>query len=211
MSGTHVLLPVHRRFEIHVFYVGTCKTGARCADGAIPKKFGVDHVCGTRCELERVVDEVAADRDSYPVRIYLLGPMVDDDSCICYSAICWYQSDCVVREKKDGVRSCCKTRLALYKPMEFLAHCWNPEVFEIGVVLQFLYCVMVSFVTGWTTPKQCSLMSPIGPVHCELVATLNALSRDLGRSTQWRVRPCCWLVVYVVVGFDFICRGPHGH
>jgi hypothetical protein len=118
-----------------------------------------------RCELERVVDEVAADRDSYPVRIFLLGPMFDDDSCICYGAICWYQSDCVVREKKDGVRSCCKTRLALYKPMEFLAHCWNPEVFEIGVVLQFfILCngflchgmddtkAMLLDVADWTRP-----------------------------------------------------------
>jgi hypothetical protein len=28
---------------------------------------------------------------------------------------------------------------------------------------------MVCLVTGWRTPKQCSLISMIGPVHCELV------------------------------------------
>ncbi len=138
---THVLVPVQRGFEIHVFYVGTCETGTLCADGAIPKKFGGDHVCGTRCELKRVVDEVAADRDSYPVRIFLLGPMVNDDSRVCHGAICWYQSDCIAREKKDGVSAFCKTHLALCKPMEFLAHCWNPEVFENGVMLQlFILC-----------------------------------------------------------------------
>ena len=81
-----------------------------------------------------------------------------------------------MREKKDGVNAFCNTCFALRKPPEFLAQHWNPEVFEIGVVLQFLYCVLVSFVTGWTTPKQCSSMSMMGPVHCELGATLNVLS-----------------------------------
>ncbi len=41
-----------------------------------------------------------------------------------------------------------------------------------GSCCNFLYCVMVCLVTGWTTPKQCSLMSMIGLVHCELVTTL---------------------------------------
>ncbi len=44
-----------------------------------------------------------------------------------------------------------------------------------GSCCNFLYCVMVCLVTGWTTPKQCSSMLMIGPVHCELVATLMAL------------------------------------
>ncbi len=35
---------------------------------------------------------------------------------------------------------------------------------------------MVCLVTGWTTPKQTSLMSMMGPVHCDLVASLVALS-----------------------------------
>jgi hypothetical protein len=43
-----------------------------------------------------------------------------------------------------------------------------------GSCSNFLYCVMVCLLTGWTTPKQCSSMSMIGPVHCELVATLMA-------------------------------------
>jgi hypothetical protein len=48
----------------------------------------------------------------------------------------------------------------------------------------FLYCVMVCLVTGWTTLKQCSLMSMIGPFHCELVETLMAL-RVMTRCIAW--------------------------
>jgi hypothetical protein len=43
-----------------------------------------------------------------------------------------------------------------------------------GSCCNFLYCVIISFVMGWTTPQQYSSMSMIGPVHCEPAAALKA-------------------------------------
>ncbi len=45
---------------------------------------------------------------------------------------------------------------------------------RLGSCCNFLYCVMFTLVTGLTTQQQCSSMSMMGPVHCELVATLIA-------------------------------------
>jgi hypothetical protein len=50
------------------------------------------------------------------------------------------------------------------------------KTFKVGSCCNFLYCVMVSFVIGCTTPKQSSVMLMMGPVHCELVATFMASS-----------------------------------
>ncbi len=42
------------------------------------------------------------------------------------------------REKgKDGVSGFYDVRFPLGKAVELLAHCWHPEVFEVGVVLEF--------------------------------------------------------------------------
>jgi hypothetical protein len=72
---------------------------------------------------------------------------------------------------------------ALCQPMDFFAHCQYPEMFEVRITQRclrsgscciFLQFVMVCLVTGWTTPKQCSLMLMMGLVHCESVASLRA-------------------------------------
>ncbi len=43
------------------------------------------------------------------------------------------------REKgKNGVSGFCDARFPLGKAVELLAHCWHPEVLEVGVVLEFL-------------------------------------------------------------------------
>ncbi len=53
---SHVLVPVQRGFDIHVFNVGTSETGAPGADGAVLEEFGVDHVHCARSEFKRLVD-----------------------------------------------------------------------------------------------------------------------------------------------------------
>jgi hypothetical protein len=48
---------------------------------------------------------------------------------------------------------------------------------------------------GWTTPKQTSLMLMMGPVHCDLVATLVALS-CMTRCMAWReILPGCHVLI----------------
>jgi hypothetical protein len=44
-----------------------------------------------------------------------------------------------MRKEKDGVSGFCDARFLLGEAVALLAHCWHPdpEVFEVGVVLEF--------------------------------------------------------------------------
>ena len=63
----------------------------------------------------------------------------------------------------------------LGQTVDFLAHRWYPDNFQVWII-DFLYCVIVSFVIGCTMPKQSSSMLMMGLVHCELVVIFMALS-----------------------------------
>ncbi len=57
--------------------------------------------------------------------------------------------------------------LALCQLMDFFLYCRCPEMFEVGIMLQFLVLCYGLLGDGM---KQCSLMSMTCPVHCKLVA-----------------------------------------
>jgi hypothetical protein len=79
--------------------------------------------------------------------------MTDDDTGRCDGPVLWDLANVIVREEKDGVSGLCDAGLPLGKAVEFLAHCWYPEVFQVGVVLEFLVLCNGCLVMGWTTPK----------------------------------------------------------
>ncbi len=63
--------------------------------------------------------------------------MVDDNTGICDGPVLRDLANVIVREEKDGVSGLCDAGLPLGKAVEFLTHCWYPEVFQVGVVLEF--------------------------------------------------------------------------
>ncbi len=97
------------------------------------------------------------------VRVLLLWVMVDYDSSIRYRSVARDMSDFIVGEEEDGVGSFGDARFAFGEAIDFLAKCRYPEISEVCLVM------------GLTTPKQCSSMLMMGPVHCNWVATLKAL------------------------------------
>ncbi len=63
--------------------------------------------------------------------------MVDDDARICDSAIVGDLPDFVVGEGKNSVSAFSYPQLFLGESMEFLAHRWYPEVFQVRIMLEF--------------------------------------------------------------------------
>ncbi len=63
--------------------------------------------------------------------------MVDDNTsmrdCLVFGDVAYF----IVRKEKDGVSGLHDARFPLGKAVELLDHCWHPEVFEGGVVLEF--------------------------------------------------------------------------
>ncbi len=95
-------------------------------------------MCG---QLEGVVNEVPTHGDADTVWIFLLWPMVDDDTsirnCLVFGDVLYF----IVRKEKDGVSGFCDAKFPLGKAVELLAHRWRPEVFGVGVVLEFpIFC-----------------------------------------------------------------------
>jgi hypothetical protein len=90
-----------------------------------------------RSQLKGVVNEVPTHGDADAVGIFFLRPMVNDNTSIRNCLIFEDVLNFIVRKEKDGVSGFCGTRFPLGEAVELLAHCWHPEVFEIGVVLEF--------------------------------------------------------------------------
>ncbi len=63
--------------------------------------------------------------------------MVDDNTGICDGPVLRDLANVIMREEKDGVSGLCDAGLPLGEAVEFLAHCWYPEVFQVGVLLEF--------------------------------------------------------------------------
>ncbi len=94
-----------------------------------------------RGQLEGVVNEVPTHGDAYMVGIFLLQLMVDDDTSICNCSVFGDVLYFIMRKEKDGVSGFCDARFPLGKAVELLAHCWHPEVFEVGIMLEFpIFC-----------------------------------------------------------------------
>jgi hypothetical protein len=73
------------------------------------------------------------------VRGLLLWAIIDFNSSIRYRSVAGGDmSNFILGEEEDGVDSFGDTRFALGKVMDFFAKCWYPEIFEVGIMLQFL-------------------------------------------------------------------------
>ncbi len=127
--------PLEGCFEVHVLDVGAGKAGTFGADGTVPKEFQRDHVSGVGGESERGVDKVTSNSDADLVRDLLLWAMVDYNLSIGYRSIAGDMLNFIVGEEEDGVGSFGDTRFALGEAMDFLAKCWYPEIFEVGIML----------------------------------------------------------------------------
>ncbi len=110
------------------------------------------------------------------VGIFLLWPMVDDDTGICEGPVLRDLANVIVREEKDGVSGLCDAGLPLGKTVEFLAHCWYPEVFQVGVVLEFPVLCNGLFGDGMDNAETAVFNFNMGASHCNWVDTLAALS-----------------------------------
>ncbi len=99
----HVLISIERRFEIHVFDVGATKFGSRCADYTVTHYFCRDHIGCSCCQFVWIINQVAANRDPYSIRVVFLGAVIDDDSCVCDRSILRDASDIIVREVENRV------------------------------------------------------------------------------------------------------------
>jgi hypothetical protein len=134
-----------------------------------------DHVSGVGGEFERVVDKVTSNSDADTIRVLLLWAMVDYNLSIRYHSVVEDMPNFIVGEEEDGVGSFGDTRFALGKAMNFLGKASTQRSLRWGSCCSFLCCMIICLVIGWTTPKQCSSMLMMGPVHCDWVATLKAL------------------------------------
>ncbi len=90
-----------------------------------------------RDQLKGVVNEVPTHDDAEAFGIFLLRPMVNDNTsiynCLVFGDVAYF----IVRKEKDGVSGFCDARFPWGEVVELLAHCWHPEVFEVKVVLEF--------------------------------------------------------------------------
>jgi hypothetical protein len=72
------------------------------------------------------------------VGIFFLWPKVDDNTslgnCLVFGDVAYF----IARKEKDGVSGFCDTRFPLGKVVELLACCLHPDVFEVGVMLEFI-------------------------------------------------------------------------
>ena len=83
----HVFKPVKGGAKIKVFDIGTSVSGCRGGNDAIPHDLGGSEVGGPGGEFVGIVDEIAAGGDADSVWIFVLQPMIDDDSCVCDGAV----------------------------------------------------------------------------------------------------------------------------
>jgi hypothetical protein len=130
----HIFIPVKWHVKVHVLDVSASKTCPLCADCAVPKKFGGNHVSDARGEFK---NQVTTNRDANAVKGFFLWTMIDDNSTI---------SDCPVsrdvpnlfgRKEEDCVGPIGDAWFSLCQLMYLFAHCRDPEMFEVRIMLQF--------------------------------------------------------------------------
>jgi hypothetical protein len=133
----HIFIPIKWHVKVHVLDVGASKTCPLCADCDVPKKFRGNHVSGACGEFERIIDQDIANSDANAVRVFFPWTMIDDNSTI---------RDCPARrdrpnlfggKEEDCVGHIGDAWFALCKLMYLFAHCQYPEMFEVGIMLQF--------------------------------------------------------------------------
>jgi hypothetical protein len=61
---------------------------------------------------------------------------------------------CQRAKEKDGVSAFGDASTSLHQAMKFFAHCLEPQISELGTLINFLSWVMVSLVIGCTNLLQ---------------------------------------------------------
>jgi len=92
----HILITIHGRAEIEIFYVKTEISGVFCADDAVPQHLCCCEICCACCEFSWVFDEVSACSEADSIWICLLRSVVDNDPGVCDGAIVGYVTDLFV-------------------------------------------------------------------------------------------------------------------
>jgi hypothetical protein len=171
----HIFTPVEWQVKVHVLDVDASKTCPLCADCAVPKKFGGNHGSGARGEFKRIIDQVTTNRDANAVRVLFLWMMIDDNLTI---------RDCLVgrdvpnlfgRKEEDCVGPIGDAWFSLCQSMYLFAHPWYPEMFEVGIMLQFLVLCYGYLGDGMDTATEVLLDVNDGPSPLRIGGNLNFL------------------------------------
>ncbi len=131
----HIFISIKCYLEIHVLDVGASKMCTFSADCTVPKEFQSDRVSGTSGEFKRIIDKIPANSDANAVGVLFLWAMVNHNASIRHRAICGDAPNLFVRDEEDCVGSLGDTFFVLSKMMDFLAHCWYPDLFKVMVML----------------------------------------------------------------------------
>ncbi len=108
------------------------------ADRAVPKKFGGNHVSGAHGEFKRIIDQVTTNHDANAVRVFFLWMMIDVNLTIRDCPVGRDVPNLFGRKEEDCVGPIRDAWFFLCQSMYLFAHRWDPEIFEVGIMLQFL-------------------------------------------------------------------------
>ena len=79
----HAFVSLHRCTQVKILDVEVHVACILCADDAVPQDLRCDEICCSRCQFPMEDDEVSSCRDAYPVWVFLLWSIVDDDIGVC--------------------------------------------------------------------------------------------------------------------------------
>ncbi len=111
-----------------------------CTDRAVPKKLRGNHVSGVRGKFKRMIDQVTTNSNTIAVRVLFLWTMNDDNSSISDCPVARDVTDLFGGKEEDSVGPIGDAWFSLCQSMDLFAHCWDPEMFEVRIMLQFLLC-----------------------------------------------------------------------
>ncbi len=134
----HIFIPIEWHVKVHVLDIGADKMCPLCADCAVPKKFRGNHVSGARGEFKRIIDQVTANSDANAVRVFFLWTIINDNSTIHDCPVSRDVTNLFGGKEEDCVGLIGDAWVALCQWMYLFAHCWYPEMLEVGIMLQFL-------------------------------------------------------------------------
>ena len=103
----HVLISVQRRVQVEFFNVHRHVSGIGCAQHAIPEDLGSDQIRCVGGQFTWIVDEIATDRDSHPIRVFFLWSIINDNSTISNCSIFWYVLDLIMIHEEESICSLC--------------------------------------------------------------------------------------------------------
>jgi hypothetical protein len=224
----HIFIPVKWHVKVHVLDVGAGKTCALCADHAVPKKFGGNHVSGTCGEFKGIIDQVTTNRDANGVRVLFLWTMIDDNSTIHDCPVSRDVLNLFGRKEEVCIGPIGNGWFSLCQLMYLFAHCQDPEIFEVVIMLQFLVLCYGYLGDGMDNATAVLLdvndgLSPLqigGNLNClKSYDVMHCLDGDVARklcvdNTDGATRSCGQLwrgtIAAFIVGLNDVIRGGSG-